>query len=155
MSASFHIWRFSRSKPPDITPIAIEQRFLSGRLLPDRITCNSIGAPGHRDGVATFCASSALHRQKGSLLGLSPKVGDGENRKGGISWRCLTPPLRHRRSDTPCPKITVWPIEAGGHANERFLYECPVADSRATITQFRHPFIEALIISTQRLCASA
>jgi hypothetical protein len=26
---------------------------------------------------------------------LSPKVGDGRNRKGGISWGCLTPPLLH------------------------------------------------------------
>jgi len=39
-------------------------------------------------------------------LELSPKVGDGGNRKGGISWGCLTPPLLHRRSDMPCPKIT-------------------------------------------------
>ena len=37
---------------------------------------------------------------------LSPKVGDGGNRKGGISWGCLTPPLLHRRSDMPCLKIT-------------------------------------------------
>jgi hypothetical protein len=34
------------------------------------------------------------------------KVGDGGNREGGISWGCLTPPLLHRRSDMPCPKIT-------------------------------------------------
>src|SRR6195952_3935259 len=26
---------------------------------------------------------------------LSPKVGDGGNREGGISWGCLTPPLLH------------------------------------------------------------
>jgi hypothetical protein len=65
MSASFHIWRFSRSKPPDITPIAIEQRLLSGRLLPDRVTCNSIGALGHRDGVVTFCASERITLAKG------------------------------------------------------------------------------------------
>ena len=39
-------------------------------------------------------------------LELSPKVGDDGNRKGGISWGCLTPPLLHRRSDMPCPKIT-------------------------------------------------
>ena len=38
---------------------------------------------------------------------LSPKVGDGVNRKGGISWGCLTPPLLHRRSDMPCSKITL------------------------------------------------
>nr|WP_275948941.1 reverse transcriptase domain-containing protein [Bradyrhizobium quebecense] len=37
---------------------------------------------------------------------LSLKVGDGGNREGGISWGCLTPPLLHRRSDMPCPKIT-------------------------------------------------
>nr|WP_235782962.1 hypothetical protein [Bradyrhizobium murdochi] len=37
---------------------------------------------------------------------LSPKVGDGGNRKGGISWGCLTPPLLHRRSDMPYPRIT-------------------------------------------------
>src|SRR3954471_12847174 len=45
----------------------------------------------------------ALHRVRDEL---SPKVGDGGNRKGGISWGCLTPPLLHRRSDMPCPKIT-------------------------------------------------
>ena len=39
-------------------------------------------------------------------LELWPKVGDGANRKGGISWGCLTPPLLHRRSDMPCPTIT-------------------------------------------------
>jgi glycine/D-amino acid oxidase-like deaminating enzyme len=37
---------------------------------------------------------------------LSPKVGDVGNREGGISWGCLTPPLLHRRSDMPCPRIT-------------------------------------------------
>jgi hypothetical protein len=37
---------------------------------------------------------------------LSPKFGDVWNRKGGISWGCLTPPLLHRRSDMPCPTIT-------------------------------------------------
>jgi hypothetical protein len=26
---------------------------------------------------------------------LLPKVGDGANRKGGISWRCSMPPLLH------------------------------------------------------------
>src|SRR6266849_8049764 len=36
---------------------------------------------------------------------LSPKVGDGGNREGGISWGCLTPPLLHQRSDMPCPTI--------------------------------------------------
>ncbi|WMT71711.1 efflux RND transporter periplasmic adaptor subunit [Bradyrhizobium sp. Ash2021] len=45
--------------------------------------------------------------QLGELDGeLSLKVGDGGNRKGGISWGCLTPPLLHRRSDMPCPTIT-------------------------------------------------
>jgi hypothetical protein len=37
---------------------------------------------------------------------LSLKVGDGGHREGGISWGCLTPPLPHRRSDMPCPRIT-------------------------------------------------
>ena len=37
---------------------------------------------------------------------LSLKVGDGGNREGGISWGYLTPPLLHRRSDMPCPKLT-------------------------------------------------
>ena len=37
---------------------------------------------------------------------LSPEVGDGVNREGGISWGCSTPPLLHRRSDMPCPTIT-------------------------------------------------
>jgi hypothetical protein len=37
---------------------------------------------------------------------LSPEVGDGANRRGGISWGCLTPPLLHRRRDMPCPTIT-------------------------------------------------
>src|SRR5229473_4809573 len=39
------------------------------------------------------------------FLELSPKVGDGGNREGGISWGCLTPPLLHQRSDMPCPTI--------------------------------------------------
>ena len=42
----------------------------------------------------------------GPAAELSLKVGDGGNREGGISWGCLTPPLLHRRSDMPCPKIT-------------------------------------------------
>jgi hypothetical protein len=42
------------------------------------------------------------HRQQELPL----KVGDVGNREGGISWGCLTPPLLHRRSDMPCPKIT-------------------------------------------------
>ncbi|UPJ84971.1 replication initiator protein A (plasmid) [Bradyrhizobium sp. 183] len=40
------------------------------------------------------------------VIELSPKVGDGGNRKGGISWGCSTPPLLHRRSDMPSPTIT-------------------------------------------------
>ena len=43
---------------------------------------------------------------KSDIDELSPKVGDGGNREGGISWGCLTPPLLHRRSDMPCPTIT-------------------------------------------------
>jgi LysR family hydrogen peroxide-inducible transcriptional activator len=45
-------------------------------------------------------------REAPTPVELSPKVGDGGNRKGGISWGCLTPPLLHQRSDMPCPKIT-------------------------------------------------
>jgi hypothetical protein len=44
---------------------------------------------------------------------LSPKVGEGANRAGGISWRCLTPPLLHRGSDMPCPTNVVRVIQAG------------------------------------------
>src|ERR1700682_1005909 len=47
-----------------------------------------------------------IQSSKAQLRELSPKVGDGGNRKGGISWGCLTPPLLHQRSDMPCPKIT-------------------------------------------------
>jgi len=47
-----------------------------------------------------------VNTYQGVSIELSPKVGDGGNRKGGISWGCLTPPLLHRRSDMPCPKIT-------------------------------------------------
>jgi hypothetical protein len=45
--------------------------------------------------------------EMGELGELSLKVGDGGNREGGISWGCLTPPLLHRRSDMPCPTITL------------------------------------------------
>jgi hypothetical protein len=44
---------------------------------------------------------------KRAEIELSPKVGDVGNREGGISWGCLTPPLLHRRSDMPCPRITL------------------------------------------------
>ena len=46
------------------------------------------------------------YRVAGNAEELSLKVGDGGNWEGGISWGCLTPPLLHRRSDMPCPKIT-------------------------------------------------
>jgi NADH dehydrogenase len=38
---------------------------------------------------------------------LSPEVGDGGNREGGISWGCLMTSLLHRRSDMPCRTITL------------------------------------------------
>src|SRR5262245_32277250 len=38
---------------------------------------------------------------------LCAEVGDGANRKGGISWGCLTTSLLHRRSDMPCQTITL------------------------------------------------
>jgi hypothetical protein len=50
----------------------------------------------HRDAVERFAFQE-----------LWPEVGDGRNRKGGISWECLTTPLLHRRSDMPCLKITL------------------------------------------------
>ena len=55
--------------------------------------------PGSRLALIVFLAIFAWE--------LSLKVGDGGNRKGGISWGCLTPPLLHQRSDMPCPKITL------------------------------------------------
>ncbi len=39
---------------------------------------------------------------------LSPEVGDGGNRQGGISWGCLTPPLLHRRNVMHCHGITFY-----------------------------------------------
>src|ERR1700720_4187483 len=53
-------------------------------------------------GMIPFAKSNG---SDGSNEELSPKVGDGGNREGGISWGCLTPPLLHRRSDMPCPRI--------------------------------------------------
>ena len=60
-------------------------------------------------GIATFLIGLVpTYAQIGvwAPIELSLKVGDGGNREGGISWGCLTPPLLHRRSDMPCPKIT-------------------------------------------------
>jgi hypothetical protein len=68
---------------------------------------------GRRHGIVrNFGIGADLEPVYESLSGWSPftelslKVGDGGNREGGISWGCLTPPLLHRRSDMPCPKIT-------------------------------------------------
>jgi hypothetical protein len=63
---------------------------------------------GARNGV-TFrspCVRPKIAQSGSEMAGeeLSPKVGDGGNRKGGISWGCLTPPLLHQRSDMPCPR---------------------------------------------------
>ena len=55
------------------------------------------------EGIAEMLSRIDL---RGHRLELSLKVGDDGNRKGGISWGCLTPPLLHQRSDMPCPKIT-------------------------------------------------
>src|ERR1700682_4394697 len=61
-------------------------------------------------GFTHYCAKTRktkyMVKNKTKAKELSPKVGDGGNRKGGISWGCLTPPLLHQRSDMPCPKIT-------------------------------------------------
>jgi hypothetical protein len=67
----------------------------------------SIGAevPRSRDmGETNEQTKLHIHTALGNELSL--KVGDGANRKGGISWGCFTPPLLHRRSDMPCPTIT-------------------------------------------------
>jgi hypothetical protein len=66
---------------------------------------------GHRPhGYAALPPSFGCWRKSGCLrlcgVELSPEVGDGANREGGISWGCLTPPLLHRRSDMPCRPIT-------------------------------------------------
>src|ERR1700676_5114675 len=55
--------------------------------------------------ISVLPYGGALHRGS-EARELSLKVGDGGNREGGISWGCLKPPLLHRRSDMPCPKIT-------------------------------------------------
>ena len=55
---------------------------------------------------------------------LSPKVGDGGNRKGGISWGCLTPPLLHQRrsffaaanSNAACAQFRRGSVVASPHA---------------------------------------
>jgi hypothetical protein len=46
------------------------------------------------------------HSLYGKRSGPSLRVGDRANRKGGMSWRRLTSPLLHRRSDMPRPTIT-------------------------------------------------
>ena len=77
-----------------------------------RIVSTSITRRGVVAGPALTAApmtalAGAGNARPQTIIGeLSPKVGDGGNRKGGISWGCLTPPLLHRRSDMPCPKIT-------------------------------------------------
>jgi hypothetical protein len=57
-------------------------------------------------GRDVYLSDDKTQRKLADLLELSLQVGDGGNREGGISWGCLTPPLLHRRSDMPCPKIT-------------------------------------------------
>src|ERR1700737_1089553 len=69
------------------------------RSRPDRSVLSALRSRTHRS-IDSHDTTSRL------LPELSPKVGDGGNRKGGISWGCLTPPLLHRRSDMPCPMIT-------------------------------------------------
>ena len=69
------------------------------------VHANLLGMPGISRGVVSLIVP-AREPSRVDASELSPKVGDGGNRKGGISWGCLTPPLLHRRSDMPCPKIT-------------------------------------------------
>src|ERR1700756_2645029 len=45
--------------------------------------------------VSVAAADVSAHRVVNVLVELSLKVGDGGNRKGGISWGYLTPPLLH------------------------------------------------------------
>src|SRR5262249_39941730 len=45
------------------------------------------------------CSNSGSFMRRSGHDELSAEVGDGANRKGGISWGCLTTSLLHRRSD--------------------------------------------------------
>src|SRR5438093_2706150 len=89
-------------------------RSFSGTCLSSALLTNStesIAAPSWVESARSLLSSAAAGlptsqlRHSSPLRELSPEVGDGANRKGGISWGCLTPPLLHRRSDMPCPTI--------------------------------------------------
>ena len=87
-------------------------------IMPDgSYEVKSFATDTERNNVTAYAVFSGTHtgpggpceptgKQTTSDYELWSKVGDGGNRKGGISWGCLTPPLLHRRSDMPCPKIT-------------------------------------------------
>src|SRR5260221_1272121 len=75
-----------------------------------------------------------LYRWPISGLELSPKVGDGGNRKGGISWGCLTPPLLHRRSDMPVSKDNIIKLIQPGNVEDQ-LTEILRSGARALLAQ--------------------
>jgi hypothetical protein len=77
----------------------------ASRLLPVIEELNVVGITSMR-GIAAALDERGIATARGGPE-LSSKVGDGPNREGGISWGCLTPPLLHRRSDMPCPTITL------------------------------------------------
>jgi hypothetical protein len=90
-----------------------EDRFFS-RLKFDRSKFNKfvqIGKCHHMwsPAIAPHLPSGYSSLYQVALLSdeLSPEVGDGSNREGGISWGCLTTSLLHRRSDMPCRTITL------------------------------------------------
>src|SRR5260221_13881311 len=65
---------------------------------------------------------------------LSPKVGDGGNRKSGISWGGLTPPLLHRRSDMPVSKNNIIKLIQPGNVEDQ-LTEILRSGARALLAQ--------------------
>jgi hypothetical protein len=67
---------------------------------------NELLAIGFANDAEAYIGAAQQLEDFRSFGELSRKVGDGGNRKGGISWGCLTPPLLHRRSDMPCSMIT-------------------------------------------------
>ncbi|MGY4501379.1 hypothetical protein ACVWYH_005310 [Bradyrhizobium sp. GM24.11] len=100
-----HTLRDVIDRTETLTGCAIERAYVDKRYRGhDAQNPRRIFISGQKRGV--FDVIKRELRRRSAIEELSPKVGDGGNRKGGISWGCLTPPLLHRRSDMPCPKIT-------------------------------------------------